>query len=173
LGLLSDEPFPLEGGPWETWPARPAVPSGPAADAHFGVGPAGLDLSPVLGDEDAGAEAPKPIERFRYMEIQGEVIKVRCVPLWQSRMLGMLDGADEDDKAQERLVRAVRHHAPSIRVRVVSFLMTQLQQEGRGGGPTAGRLAEIKLPANEAGNSEAPGEGALPAVQRGRSVLNG
>jgi hypothetical protein len=171
---MSEELFPPGDGPFEAWPAHPAVPTGAAADAHYEAGPLGLDDSAIDPDSQTGddEEAPAPIERFRYMELQGEVIKVRCVPLWQWRLTGMLDGSDEDEKAQERLVRDIKSHKPETRAKIVTVLMGQLKQEGRGSGATAGRLSGIKLP-KEDGASNGDGGGLLPAAQRNGKVLNG
>ncbi len=137
---------------------------------------------PIDADADGEGEdeSSGPIERFRYMEVQGETVKVRCVPLWQGRMLGMLGAAEDDEKAQEKLVRAVKSHKPETRASIVSFLTQHLNAEGKGGSPVAGKAAQIKLPqvgedGPEEGGAGPPGRmaGALPAVQRGRRLVNG
>jgi hypothetical protein len=180
LGLASDA-FPEPNWPWEEWPRSPALPAGAAADAHYEVEPVGLDYEPIDADGDGEGEdeSSAPIERFRYMEVQGETVKVRCVPLWQGRMLGMLGAAENDEKAQDKLVRAVKSHKPETRANMVTFLTQQLNAEGKGGSPVAGKLAQIKLaPVGEDGPEEGAGvagrmAGALPAVQRGRRLVNG
>ncbi len=183
LGLDTDS-FLAPNRPWEEWPSSPALPAGPAADAHYETGPVGLNYElPGADLEDEEGESPGPIERFRYMEVQGEMYKVRCTPLWQGRMLGMLGAAEEDEKAQDKLVRVVKSHKPETRASMVSFLTEQLRSEGKGGNPIMGKLAQIKLPPVE---EDGPGGGlngragvagrmasALPAVQRGRRTVNG
>src|SRR4051812_5772485 len=85
LGLWSD-PSASGDGPWAPGWARTASPSGPASDALCPVTPVGLE-SPVLGvevEEEAPATVAAPPERYRYMEVQGELIKVRCCPLDQA-----------------------------------------------------------------------------------------
>jgi hypothetical protein len=197
LGLWPDQhdPFPVAGGPWECAQPATAIPSGAAEDALELTGPVGLTSEhhvDRLGHSEEVEPASKPIERFRYMEIQGEVVKVRCVPLWQDRFEGMLEGSDEDDKAQEALVKAIKGHPGSRRAEICAFCKDTLANEGRAGGPTASRISEIKISkAAQAEQAElSEGEGALPAVQRldppgrltskslpavqrGRSLVNG
>jgi hypothetical protein len=165
-------PQPSQGeGPWEVWPRRAAVPSGAARDAMEPSGPVGVQYPPPPALLEAGAPEAKPsrLERYRYMHVQTHVVKVRCVPLWQDRMLGMLAGAEEDAKAQDRLVRNIKSYKPQTRAQIVRVLMDQLNALGKGGGAVAGRLAKIKVfeaePEGEPGDGPEPGDtdGAQPS----------
>src|SRR5262245_33944922 len=91
IGLETDM-FPTPGGPWEIWPRRLALPVGPADDATELVGPVGLPPQIAGGADDAGGapeQAPKPRERFRYVEVQDQIIRVRAPVLWQAKFEGL------------------------------------------------------------------------------------
>src|ERR1043165_7546547 len=128
LGLWPDQhdPFPVAGGPWERAQPATAIPSGAAGDALEFTGPVGL-TSEHHDDRPGHVErveaAPGPIERYRYMEVQGEIVKVRCIPLWQGRFEGLLAGSDEDDQAQDELIKAINGHAGSRRAEICAFCM--------------------------------------------------
>ena len=82
LGQWTDS-FPETESVWSAAPAWAASPSGPAANGLHGVGAVGLERPLVSAAFAAeGVEAPQaPAERYRYMKIQGQMIKVRCISL--------------------------------------------------------------------------------------------
>jgi hypothetical protein len=164
---LETEVFPCPGGPWEIWPRTQALPVGPADDATELPTPVGLPYqSEGAADDEGGDESSGPRERFRYVEIQDQIVRIRAPVLWQAKFVGLAAGSDEDPQSLQTLVTQVKSYQGNLRDRIVEFLVQHLESEERSASPTAAALASL-------GGGRAPQDTDLESTETGRMVANG
>lgn len=130
VGLETDV-LPEPGGPWEDWPRRAALTTGPADDASELPTPVGLplDMDDYDDDQDGDGEDSGPRERFRYVEVQDQIVRIRSPVLWQAKFTGLAAGADEDPQALQTLLTQVKSYQGNLRERIITFVLDLLGGE--------------------------------------------
>jgi hypothetical protein len=162
---LETEVFPRPGGPWEVWPRTQALPVGPADDATELVTSVGLPFqNEGAADDEGGDQTSQPRERFRYVEIQDQIVRIRAPVLWQAKFVGLAADTDEDAQSLQTLVTQVKSYQGNLRERIVEFLLEHLESEDRSPSPTAAALASL---------GGAPRDTDVESTESGRMVANG
>ena len=103
MGLWED-PSSTDAGPWFAPGSCPAIPAGTAADALLPTGvvglttPGHLDMLQVEAPAKGAEETPTIPDRYRFMEVQGKVVKVKCNPTWVVKAMEL--GSAQEDQAE-------------------------------------------------------------------------
>ena len=77
------------------------------------------------------------------MEVQAQVVRVRCVPLWQQRAQALAEQYKEDPSnagVKKKLLRSVGWQLGPQRIRLARFLVGYFDAAGLGDSDVAGQL---------------------------------
>jgi hypothetical protein len=165
VGLETDV-SPRPGGPWEIWPRTQALPTGPADDATELPTPVGLpyELVGAADADDGEGESSGPRERFRYIEIQDQIVRIRAPVLWQAKFTGLAADADTNPQSLQTMLTQVKSYQGNLRERIIEFLLELVGGEDSES-PAAGALASLRDGRPQSTDS--------PTSDTGRMVANG
>ena len=134
-GILEDGFPSLEDG-WPLGAARAPIPAGPARDARYPVGVVQIETPPFIGEGAGGAEEEDPEftipDRYRNIEFQGQVVKIRCNPRWLSQAKLLMTIPDPDGSQARAFIDMVKLRPVSRRATLAEQLVPLFRARDKG-----------------------------------------
>jgi hypothetical protein len=134
-GILEDG-FPSLEDAWPLGRARPHIPSGPARDANYPVGVVEIETIPLIADRDGAAQEDAAEftipDRYRNIELQGHVVKVRCNPRWLSQAKLLMTVPDPDGSQTRAFLEMVKLRPVSRRATLAEQLVPLFRARDKG-----------------------------------------